>query len=580
MREKQAEEEATLRTREVKGRVLPVGTEEAEPMEEAGIGEGLAHERGGEEEAGPVEAAHPEAAHVARPAEEHRPRPDRRGRPVDLEHAPAPGHEGHVVEGQHLGPVREIEAGQARRKAASNSSSRPYFVEWNSTVRTAARKAGAASSKSTSPAAIRPFPEGPGSSSMTPEQEVPPAGAGGTTHMLSCVLLAVLQAAALTAPSGSAPRDLPFSQGWESQGRRRQSEATTGARPSRLGTGWAYRRDVQLARRDHRARREGHGKAVVRVRDLPDGGRPGVRGALPAPAQVRPSRRRAVRPGAAGQECLAAASRAGGHGRGALRAWEVDAPSARPARPHGRALPRHREQARVRGAARSGAASRVPRVARVCRRSERRARWRGSPPCAPGPRPRRSAADLLPPAPVDPPGVVKAWAVSDALAPLAEPPLAPPPAQGYRAVPAEPGGLVSLLRHVKVPPDAKSWTTTARLHVRAEAAGPETAGPRVERHRHCLPEWPAALPRRRSLLLRQAAAGGARPSRPGFGVPAPRGRRQRARRGRERRLRGLGGHGPFSRRPRPAHRSALVSLGVFGRRQALGNGGVTASRPG
>jgi hypothetical protein len=82
------------------------------------------------------------------------------------------------------------------------------------------------------------------------------------------------------------------------------------------------------------------------------------------------------------------------------------------------------------------------------------------------------AADLIPPARVDPPGVVKAWAVADALAPLAEPPLAPPPALAYRVVTAEPGGLVSLLRHVKVPADAKSWTTTARLHLRAEAAGP------------------------------------------------------------------------------------------------------------
>jgi hypothetical protein len=79
---------------------------------------------------------------------------------------------------------------------------------------------------------------------------------------------------------------------------------------------------------------------------------------------------------------------------------------------------------------------------------------------------------LVPPAPQDRPGLVEAWAVSEPLAAAAEPSLAVPAARGFRTVTAEPGGLVSLLRHVKVPPDAKRWTTAARLFVRAEKAGP------------------------------------------------------------------------------------------------------------
>jgi hypothetical protein len=86
---------------------------------------------------------------------------------------------------------------------------------------------------------------------------------------------------------------------------------------------------------------------------------------------------------------------------------------------------------------------------------------------------------LVPPAPQDPPGVIKAWAVSEALLPAATPSpatpsasLEPPTASGFRAVAAEPGGLVSLLRHVKIPADAKAWATAARLHLRADKAGP------------------------------------------------------------------------------------------------------------
>ena len=88
---------------------------------------------------------------------------------------------------------------------------------------------------------------------------------------------------------------------------------------------------------------------------------------------------------------------------------------------------------------------------------------------------------LVPPAPKDPSGVVKAWAVSEALPPAAKPPadtpsaavvsLRPPAASGFRAVTAEPGGLVSLLRHVKIPANAKEWATAARLHLRADKAG-------------------------------------------------------------------------------------------------------------
>lgn len=81
-------------------------------------------------------------------------------------------------------------------------------------------------------------------------------------------------------------------------------------------------------------------------------------------------------------------------------------------------------------------------------------------------------ASLLPPSPADTPGTIRAWAVSDAIAPIAEAPLAPPTAQGFRSVPAEAGGLVSLLRHVRVPEKAESWTTVARLHLRADTAGP------------------------------------------------------------------------------------------------------------
>ncbi len=100
-------------------------------------------------------------------------------------------------------------------------------------------------------------------------------------------------------------------------------------------------------------------------------------------------------------------------------------------------------------------------------------------------------ASLVPPAPKDPSGVIKAWAVSEALPPAAtpaaatpsattpaagppgaKPSLQPPAASGFRAVAAEPGGLVSLLRHVKIPANAKEWATAARLHLRADKAGP------------------------------------------------------------------------------------------------------------
>jgi hypothetical protein len=79
---------------------------------------------------------------------------------------------------------------------------------------------------------------------------------------------------------------------------------------------------------------------------------------------------------------------------------------------------------------------------------------------------------LVPGAPQDPRGVIKAWAVSEALPPGARPSVQPPAGQGFRTVAAEPGGLVSLLRHVRIPAGAQEWATAARIHVQADAPGP------------------------------------------------------------------------------------------------------------
>ncbi|HEY6549148.1 MAG TPA: hypothetical protein VI589_14625 [Vicinamibacteria bacterium] len=287
--------------------------------------------------------------------------------------------------------------------------------------------------------------------------------------MLSCLLLAAAQAAA-PAPSGGAPRDLPFSQGWELKG-----DAAVGSHDGRetlsAGTGWAYRRDVQL--RDGTVEldlkvtaRRSFVYVTFRMEDEQEYEELYLRphkSALPDAVQYAP-----VRQGKSAWQLH--------HGPGGTAAVPIE---------HGkwthlRLVLRDRTAALYLGSeAKPAFVARLDREPRAGYLALRAFAADG----AKGPvawfssvrtRPEAEAldADLVPPAPVDLPGVVKAWAVSEALAPLAEPSLVPPPARAYRTVPAEPGGLVSLLRHVKVPPEAKTWTTSARLQVRAEAAGP------------------------------------------------------------------------------------------------------------
>lgn len=288
--------------------------------------------------------------------------------------------------------------------------------------------------------------------------------------MLSCVLFAVLQTAAGPALPEGAPRDLPFSQGWELKG-----DVAVGSHDGRealaAGTGWAYRRDVDL--------RDGTIELDVKVtgrrsfvyvtfrmeedREYEELYLRPHKSGLPDAVQYAP-----VRQGKSAWQLH--------HGPGGTAAVPFE---------HGqwtrlRLVLRDRTAALYLGAEAKPAfvarLDREPRAGFLALRAlaadgaKGPVAWFSS--VRTRPEAEALAADLVPPAPVDPPGVVKAWAVSDALTAPAEPPLAPPLAQGYRAVPAEPGGLVSLLRHVQVPQDAKSWTTSARLHLRAEVAGP------------------------------------------------------------------------------------------------------------
>lgn len=286
--------------------------------------------------------------------------------------------------------------------------------------------------------------------------------------MLLCLLVAALAAA--PAPSGAAPRELAFAQGWELKGDA-AFLSQDGREALAVGTGWAYRRDLQL--------RDGTVELDVKVtgrrsfvyvtfrmesdREYEEIYLRPHKSGLPDAAQYAP-----VRQGKSAWQLH--------HGPGGTAAVPLE---------HGkwthlRLVLRDRTAALYLGAeARPAFVARLDREPRAGYLGLRAfaadgakgpVAWFSSVRTAP--EAEAPAADLVPPPPVDPPGVVKAWAVSDALAAPAEPALGPPPsAQGYRPVPAEPGGVVSLLRHVKVPPEAKSWTTSARLHVRAETAG-------------------------------------------------------------------------------------------------------------
>lgn len=287
--------------------------------------------------------------------------------------------------------------------------------------------------------------------------------------MLLC-LLQVALLAATPAPAGAAPRELPFSGGWELKG-----DAAVGSQDGRealaIGTGWAYRRDLQLRDGTLELDLKVTGRrsfVYVTFRMESDREyeeiylRPHKSG-LPDAVQYAP-----VRQGKSAWQLH--------HGPGGTAAVPLD-----PGK-----WTRLRLVLRGRTAALYlGGMARPAFVARLDR--EPRAGYLALRALAPdgakgpvawfssvrtAPHAESLAKDLVPLSPVDPPGVVKTWAVSDVLPAPGDPALGPPPAaQGYRPVPAEPGGMVSLLRHVQVPPEAKSWTTSARLHVRAETAG-------------------------------------------------------------------------------------------------------------
>ena len=86
-------------------------------------------------------------------------------------------------------------------------------------------------------------------------------------------------------------------------------------------------------------------------------------------------------------------------------------------------------------------------------------------------------ASLVPPAPKDPPGVIKAWAVSEALpAPRLRPTLPLPDATRRLGLPR--GRRRAGRPGLPAPPrqdsarTRRSWATAARLHLRADKAGP------------------------------------------------------------------------------------------------------------
>ena len=78
-------------------------------------------------------------------------------------------------------------------------------------------------------------------------------------------------------------------------------------------------------------------------------------------------------------------------------------------------------------------------------------------------------------APVIPPGVVRRWAVSDAIPPSDTPPAALPSAEALgrmQVVDARPTGLVELHRFVTLTPGSRAGACVARVRVRAAKAGP------------------------------------------------------------------------------------------------------------
>jgi len=278
-----------------------------------------------------------------------------------------------------------------------------------------------------------------------------------------------LSASLLAAPA--AP-DLPFAQGWELHGD--AARVTEDGRDAlAIGTGWAYRRDVQLAdgtiEMDVKVtRRRSFVYVTFRMEDDQEYEdlylRPHKSG-LPDAVQYAP-----VRQGRSAWQLH--------HGTGATAAIVFE-PGAWTRL---RLVLNGRTAALYMGEPKPGEAPAF--VARLDR--EPRAGFlavRAFADRKPGPvawysavrvRPEAPPLDpnLVPAAPKDPPGVVKAWAVSEALPPITEPSPRPPAGQRFHAVTADPGGLVSLLRHVKIPPKAESWTTAARLHVQADKAGP------------------------------------------------------------------------------------------------------------
>jgi hypothetical protein len=87
---------------------------------------------------------------------------------------------------------------------------------------------------------------------------------------------------------------------------------------------------------------------------------------------------------------------------------------------------------------------------------------------------RAAAAASLAAAPASPATVISAWSVSSAFTPKDEAPRALPGAEvtgTFTTLQAEPGGLLELHRHVKIPEKSREWAAVARVKVRAAQAG-------------------------------------------------------------------------------------------------------------
>jgi hypothetical protein len=105
-----------LRPPEAQRRAGPVAPEAGEALQEAGSAKASARKVRAEEQTRAVQARDAEAAHLARPGEEHDPRRDPVDAGVQLEAPATAGDEQDVVEVEGIGPVAEVEVRQVAQE--------------------------------------------------------------------------------------------------------------------------------------------------------------------------------------------------------------------------------------------------------------------------------------------------------------------------------------------------------------------------------------------------------------------------------------------------------------------------------